>query len=185
LDKLTDLSDVKKKILETVWESKYPLNSKQISDKTGMQPLTLKDHLQALRQEELVSVIGGNYTITAKGKEKLGFTIIDQMKAEKILSQLPLENAFFFYAEVDQPLGIRSDSLSDFCDKLQSIEIRSIEFHTAQGHIESWITFLGDVELAKKLKLLKEKNLKAEPLRETLYQTIKARLNELQKIKSQ
>ena len=179
-----DLSNVKEKILETVWESKSPLNSKQISDKTGLQPLSLIKHLKALRQEELVSAIEGNYTITAKGKEKLGFPIIDKMKAEKILSQLPVEKAFFFYADVNQPLRISSDSLSDLCNKLQSIDIKSIEFHTAQGHIESWITFLGDVELAKRLKLLKETNLKAQALRETLYQTIKSRLGELQKIKS-
>lgn len=182
---MTDLSKVKEKILEALSESKAPLSSKEISNKTGLQPPSLIKHLKILKNEALVTALEGNYTITAKGKEKLGLLTIDRMKAEKILSRVPMENAFSFYADIDQPLGISSDSLNDLCDKLKSVDARSIEFHTTQGHLESWTTFLGDIELSKRLKLIKDANLKGKALREMLHKTIKSRLDELQKIKSQ
>lgn len=114
----------------------------------------------------------------------MGFPLINQKKAEKILSQVPTENVFFFYEEMNQPLGVSLNSLSNLCDKNQPIDIKSIEFHTAQGHMEPWIAFLGDLELSKRLTI-KDANLKGEMLREILYKTFKFRLKELQKIGSQ
>jgi hypothetical protein len=104
---------------------------------------------------------------------------IDEKTIGKTLRKLPKENAFNFYTTFDQPLGVSSDSLIDFCEKIRLIDIGSIEFHVARGDFEHWIDYLGDIELAKRLKLVNEANLEGETLREKLYAVLRSRCNEL------
>ena len=100
--------------------------------------------------------------------------------AEKILSKTPPENAFHFYTGFNQPLGVFSNSLTDLCEKIRSIDIRSIEFHVARGDFESWIHhYLGDIELEKRLRLIREENLSGEALRGKIYRTLLRRRMEL------
>lgn len=115
-----------------------------------------------------------------KVSEATGFPIIDEEKAKAILRKT-LGNAFDFFIGMHQPLGVMADSLSDFCEKIVSVDIKSIEFHTARGDFESWIHFLGDYELERRMRLIRESNLAGEELRQRLYTTIKARNDELLK----
>ncbi|MFH0897773.1 MAG: hypothetical protein V1850_07000 [Candidatus Bathyarchaeota archaeon] len=52
----------------------------------------------------------------------------------------------------------------------------------ARGDFESWIHYLGDIELEKRLVLIKELNLIGEALREKLYAALKSRGDELLEI---
>jgi len=102
--------------------------------------------------------------------------------AAKILGKTSPENAFKFYIGPNQPLGVYSDSLSDLCDRKRSIDIKSIEYHLNRGDFESWIHYLGDIELEKRLGLIKKNSLKGEALRKKLNDEIKSRCEELRKI---
>jgi len=176
---LKELDEVKEKILEKIWEIGKPVTVREVSEKMGLSARSVNMHLLGLRKTGLVVRSGSGYIITEEGKEKIGFQKIDEKTVKKILDRTPRENVFHFYVRVDQPLGTVSDCLSDLCEKIKSIDIRSIEFHTARGDFESWIRYLGDVELSKRLRLIKDANLSGEALRAQLYATLKSRYAEL------
>jgi len=93
-----------------------------------------------------------------------------------------MEKAFQFYAGIDQPLGIWSDSLSDLCEKIKSIDLESVEFHISRGDFELWVHYLGDVELAKRLRLIRGTSLSGETLRDEVYDVVKSRCDKLQEL---
>jgi DNA-binding transcriptional ArsR family regulator len=176
--------EVKEKILRIIWETENPVTTQEISEKMGLKARSVNMHLLGLRKAGLTIMSGGGYVITAEGKEIIGFPKIDEETAEKILSKIPQENAFYFYTGIDLPLGVPSDSLTDLCEKIRSIDVRTIEFHMARGDFESWIHHLGDIELEKRLGLIKELKLIGEALREKLYAALKSRCDELLEIVS-
>ncbi|MEJ2291974.1 MAG: hypothetical protein P8Y05_09690, partial [Deinococcales bacterium] len=90
--------------------------------------------------------------------------------------------AFHFYYGLNQHSGIYADSLKDFVDKIQQVDVKSIEFHVPRKDFELWIRSLGDLELSKKLGLLRMRNLSGENLRKTLYETVNSRCEELAKL---
>lgn len=173
------LSEVKKKILEEIWKIEKPATVREISDRVNLKGRSANMHLQLLRKAGLVIMSEGRYAITEKGKEIIGFPKIDRQMAEKILEKASPKNAFHFYLGIGQPLEASSDNLVDFCKKILSVDIRSIEFHMVRGDFESWIRFLGDIELVERLKLIKEANLTGEALRERFCSTLKDRCDEL------
>jgi hypothetical protein len=175
------LSGIKEEILRAIWEGGNPVTKQEIVGKTGLKTRSVNMHLQNLRRERLVEASGNGSIITEKGTEALGFPKIDENRAQEILRKTLPENAFHFYAEVNQPLSVSSDSLTDFCEKIGSVDIKSIEFHTLRGDFESWIRFLGDSELEKKIGLIREANLAGEELRNNLYAALKTRSDELLK----
>jgi predicted transcriptional regulator len=173
------LSEVDKTILNRLWEMSDPVTLQEISEKTGLNHQSANMRLQNLRSEGLVTASGDGFIITEKGKEAIGFPKIDEKEAQEILRKTLPENAFYFYAEVDQPSGLSSDCLMDFCEKIKSADVKSIEFHTSRGDFESWIRFLGDLELEKRIGLIREANLAGEDLRQRLYTALKMRSDEL------
>ena len=122
------------------------------------------------------------YTITPLGKQALGLPKVDQKFASNILRPVSVENAFHFYYGLNQHSGVYADSLKDFVDKIQQVDVKSIEFHVPRKDFELWIRSLGDLELSKKLGLLRMRNLSGENLRKTLYETINSRCEELAKL---
>jgi hypothetical protein len=119
------------------------------------------------------------YVITNLGKQALGLPRIDQNLASSILSPVPVEKAFYFYYGINHYSDVYADSLQDFVDKLQTVDLKSIEFHVPRKDFELWIRSLGDLELAKKLGLLRIKNLFGESLRKELCETVNSRCQEL------
>lgn len=179
---MKNVNEMREKILKTIWETGNPITMQEISERMGLKARSANMHLLGLRRAGLVMMSGGGYVITEEGKEAIGLPRIDGKMAEKILSKTPPENAFYFYAGIDLPLGVSSDSLTDLCEKIRSIDVRSIEFHEARGDFESWIHYLGEIELEKRLGLIKEANLTGEALREKLYATLKSRCDKLLEI---
>ena len=173
------LSEVDKKILKMISETRNPITLREISEKMNLKTRSTNIYLQSLRRIGFVTLSGDGYIITVKGKETMGFPKIDEQITTKILNKLPQENAFYFYIKIDQPLGVSSDSFIDLCEKIRSIDIRSIEFHIARGDFESWINYLGDFELANRLKIIKETGLTGEALREKLNEILKHRYDEI------
>ncbi len=171
------------KILTVLWVAGTPITLKQISEKIGLDPSSTRDYLLELIDAKYVSVPEKNYcAITDQGKKAIGMPQVDKNVAMNILSSLPLERAFHFYYDIDQYSGVHADSLKDFVDKIQNVDLKSIEFHIPRGDFEHWISSLGDLELSKKLGLLRTANLSGEDLRKELYETTNSRYEELKKL---
>ena len=165
-----------------LWETGKPINLREISEKVELKVRSVNMHLLGLTKMGYVSKSEeGYYTITDSGKEAIGFPKVDKDFAKKVLSKTPPEKSFHFYSGIDQPTGISSDSLVDFCEKIKTIDIGPIEFHTSRGDFELWVHSLGDVELAKRMRLIRKEGLTGEALRERLYKVLEARCEELRK----
>ncbi|MGC8939108.1 MAG: winged helix-turn-helix domain-containing protein [Candidatus Bathyarchaeia archaeon] len=178
------ISPVKRLILEAMWVSERPVKVTEITKEVGLGFRSVWMHIMQLARLGYVqSMEDGSYKLTEKGRKALGFPEIDNAKAAEILAYLPLEKSFHFYVDVGRPLNIHAASLNDFCDKLLKVNLESIEFHTNRGDFEAWFTGLGDVELARKVFLLKEQKLFGEDLRKRLYEIVKNRCEELANIR--
>lgn len=177
------VSSIKKRILEVLWETGKPVHREDIARRIGLRTTTTMGHLLGLIKAKYVSVAGKNYyKITSLGKEALGFPKLDAKRILQILSPLPLEKAFYFYTGPNQYVGVYANSLDDFCKKILTVNLGSIEFHLPRRDFESWFNYLGDIELAKRLSLIREKGLLGETLRRELYGTVKSRRDELKSL---
>jgi len=180
------LSPVKRLILETIWMLNKPIKPAEVAEEVGLGFPTVMMHVVGLAKMGYVKAVErGYYAITDKGREALGLPIINGEKARQILAYVPTEKAFHFYVDIGKPLGVYAVSLGDFCEKIQKIDIGSIEFHLYRGDFEAWFTWLGDIELAKKTALIREHNITGEELRSKLYEVVKSRCEELAKIGQQ
>jgi len=179
---MKSLGQIKEGILRLLWKIEGPLDLRGISEKMGLKARSANMHLLGLRKAGYVSASeDGHYTLTESGKEVIGFPKVDDSLARRVLSKTPPEKAFHFYAGIGQPLGVSSDNLTDFCDKIRWVDIGSVEFHSARGDFELWVHSLGDVELAKRLRLIREENLTGQTLQERLCRVLESRCDELLK----
>lgn len=102
--------------------------------------------------------------------------------ASKILRTVPHNNAFYFFTDIGKYSGKFAASLTDFCNKLERIDIRSVDFHFQRRDFQKWIRkTIGDVHLANELNKI-EKSIQGEELRTKIYQTVMRRLTELKKL---
>lgn len=100
-------------------------------------------------------------------------------KALHILREVSPEKAFHFYTGIDQCIDVRANSLAGFCAKIQVVDVKSIEFHTSQRDFELWLESLGDLELARRMGLIRRTVLSGECLRRRVYESVKSRCAEL------
>lgn len=109
--------------------------------------------------------------------EKVVVSIPDEAAVSKILRTVSHTEAFHFYRDIGQPLGVSAVSLSDFCEKIKTVDIKSITFHFKRGDFEKWVReVFGDTELAKKVGKIWARG---EGLRNEIYNVVKKRLDEL------
>lgn len=175
------MSKSKKEILSLLWEAENPISVKEVTQKIGLKGRSANMHLQGLRRLGHVSRSADGYSITDSGREAIGFPKIDKRFAKKVLSTIPAERAFHFYRGIDRPTGVLSDSLVDLCEKIKTLDIEPIQFHLSRGDLENWISSLGDIELARRLRMIRDKRLGGQALRERIYKTIRSRCDELLK----
>lgn len=179
------LSRAKMDILEFLWRVNRQAKLGEIASGIGLKARSTNMHLINLRRSGYVTTTGdGSYMLTDIGREILGLPKINRELAEKILGEVSGEMAFHFYIDIDKPLMISSNSLIDFCEKIRHVELKSIEFHLTRGDFEAWISALGDIDLARRIKVIRESNLRGEDLREEIYKTIKLRCDEVARIAS-
>jgi hypothetical protein len=124
----------------------------------------------------------GLYIITKQGKQAIGIPETTKEKATAILAYAPHDKAFNFYSKVDKPLGLHAHNLRDFITKIDRADIASIDFHLKRGDFEAWFRGLGDEELAKKISILKQRNLSGNELRKQLQFIVEQRYLELAKL---
>jgi hypothetical protein len=101
--------------------------------------------------------------------------------AANVLRSVPPQNAFYFYRAIGAPTGAAARSLTDFLGIINTIDITSLQFHLGRGDFENWIKMLGDNTLANQIAGLKDKKLRGEALRTELSDTLRSRLDSLQK----
>jgi hypothetical protein len=153
-----------------------PVKVAQIAEETGQKFRVVMMHVIGLaRMGYANSPEKGLYAITERGKNALGIPEIDKETAKAILADTSQDKAFHFYADMGKPLDYYAYSLQDFCDKILKISVDSIEFHLNRGDFELWFTGIGDVELARKMALLKGKRLVGEELRTRLHEIVENR----------
>ena len=170
------LSPVKYEILETMLLLDKPERATHIAKEAGKEFPSVMMHIIGLtRMGYTASPEKGVYAITEKGKKALGIPEINRENAKAMLAYMPQDKSFHFYADVGKPLSLHAYSLQDFCDNILKVNVDSIEFHKSRGDFEAWFTGLGDVELAKKVALLKEKNTDGEALRKKLHDIVENR----------
>jgi DNA-binding transcriptional ArsR family regulator len=178
-----DLVEAKLKILEKLWEDQQPMRARDVAQKLNLRVAAVTMHLLRLRKLGYVQQPKyGYYAITDLGKETIGLPKIDKAYAAKILSTVPYDKAFQFYNSMHQYTHVLANSLLDFGDKLQKIDVKSVEFHVPRKDFEQWVQSLGDVELAKRFGLICSMHLHGQELRTKVYETVKHRLEELRNI---
>jgi len=174
---------IRKKILDKLLEAEKPLRSWEIAEEMGISVPSSTMHLLRLIKAGYVSTPQkGYYTITGHSKEKIGRPKIDRKQASHVLRSVSSEEAFHFYKDIDQYLQVFANSLNDFCGKIQTVDVKSVEFHMPRGDFERWVDSLGDSELGKKLSHIRSMDLSGENLRRTVYETVKSRLEELKRL---
>lgn len=98
----------------------------------------------------------------------------------KTLRTLPREKAFYFFTSIGNYTGESATSLKEFMEKINQVNVKSLEFHLYRGDFERWITeVLEDNKLAEDIgKLQKTKSL-GEYLRNQLYAIVSKRYQQL------
>jgi hypothetical protein len=73
-------------------------------------------------------------------------------KAQKILSPVPYEQGFHFFAPDGHYSGETAKSLCSFLRDLQHVDMQSIRFHFERGDFQKWLRgAIGDEELAGRI----------------------------------
>jgi hypothetical protein len=102
--------------------------------------------------------------------------------ASRILRILPYTEAFYFFTGIGQYSGEVAASLSDFRNKIETIDVKSIDFHFKRQDFEKWIReTLGDSELADEISRIRM-TVQGEDLRDKIRQALENRLAELKKL---
>ena len=177
-----ELSPVKREILEAVFLHSKPVRAIQVAKELGKEFPSVMMHLIGLtRIGYIQSPEKGHYTVTGEGKKALGILQIDKESAQAILMPASRDKMFHFYLGIGEPINLHAQGLLDFCEKIATANVNSIEFHINRGDFEAWLRGIGDFELAKKAQLLKYKKLSGEELRSRLTELTKTRCTELVK----
>ena len=89
------------------------------------------------------------------------------------MKKVPKEKAFYFFTSIDNYTGENASSPEEFLEKVKEIDSKSLEFHLHRGDFEKWVREVwGYEELAEKMTKTEKLNLKGEPLRTHIYNTI-------------
>lgn len=98
----------------------------------------------------------------------------------KALRMLPREKAFYFFTSIGNYTGESASSLKEFMEKLNRVNVKSLEFHLYRGDFERWITeVVEDRRLAEDIVRLQKINLHGDRLRNQLYYTVSKRYYQL------
>ena len=109
-------------------------------------------------------------------------SVLNKDLVSKILSKVTEEKGFHFYLALGEPTGETAVSLADFVEKMEVVNVQSVNFHYPRRDFEMWIReVIGDAELALRLARIGKVRLgiKGEALRYEIIRTVKVRLNEI------
>jgi hypothetical protein len=98
----------------------------------------------------------------------------------RILKTVPREKAFYFFTSIGNYTGLSAASLKEFMEKVNEVNVKSLEFHLHRGDFEKWVNeVLEDQELAVEIRKLQKFNLAGENLRNQIHITVSRRLKQL------
>jgi hypothetical protein len=104
---------------------------------------------------------------------------ISKKDLSRILSDVPKENAFYFYITEGVETKISAISLEDFANKLKDIDESSILFHYPRNDFQAWIRFtLKDNKLADEMCFI-QRDISGEKLRQELVKMVQKRISEI------
>jgi len=173
----------KMRILELLWAQGQPMLLKDIAQKLGLKVAATNMHLLGLKRTgHALTPKHGYYAITELGKEALGLPKVDKTLASRILGHVSSDKAFHFYTGVHQYTHVIAHSLTEFAERVQKVDVKSVDFHVPRKDFEHWVQSLGDSELVKRLGLIRNMRVHGEDLRTRIYETVKHRLDELKRI---
>ncbi|MDI6691217.1 MAG: DUF5752 family protein [Candidatus Bathyarchaeota archaeon] len=100
--------------------------------------------------------------------------------ATKILKTVPREKAFYFFTSIGNYTGESASSLKEFIEKINHVNVKSLEFHLYRGDFEKWVNeVLQDEELAAEFRKVQKANLTGETLRNQLHTAASRRMKYL------
>ena len=100
--------------------------------------------------------------------------------SSKTLRTVPREKAFYFFTSIGNYTGISAVSLKEFVERINEVNVKSLEFHLYRGDFEKWTTeVLEDLWLAGDIKKLQKFGLTGDALRNQLYLTASRRMKRL------
>jgi hypothetical protein len=106
--------------------------------------------------------------------------VLDMAAVSKILRTVPSHEGFHFFRAPGDATGKVATNLTDFAEKLRTIDIRSINFHFPRQNFEKWLRdVIGDSELSRRISRIGKEN-HGEKLRSEVIQIVKARVDELE-----
>jgi hypothetical protein len=98
----------------------------------------------------------------------------------RILRTVPREKAFYFFSSIGNYTGTSAASLKEFMEKINDVNVKSLEFHLYRTDFEKWVSeVLEDAWLAGEIRRLQKFGLAGEALRDQLYLTVSRRLKRL------
>jgi hypothetical protein len=104
---------------------------------------------------------------------------ISDLKITKILSTVPHDKEFYFYAEFGRYTGEAATDLVTFAQKLETINADSVNFHFQRNDYQNWIkTTVGDNVLADRIDHV-SRLLPVEDLRKELFSIVQTRIAQL------
>lgn len=101
-------------------------------------------------------------------------------RAIRALRTFPSDKAFYFFISIGNYTGEKAASLKELMEKINLVDVKSLEFHQQRGDLEKWIReVLGDSDLAKEVRDLNRLNLTGDALRKQLYSIVSNRFRTL------
>lgn len=98
----------------------------------------------------------------------------------KILKAVPREKAFYFFTSIGNYTGASASSMREFMEKINEVNVKSLEFHLYRGDFEKWANeVLQDAELAGDIRRLHGLNLSSDAIRGQLYSAVSRRFKRL------
>jgi len=100
----------------------------------------------------------------------------------KILRSVSKQEGFHFYLDIGEPAGETAVSLADFAEKMDTVDVRAVNFHYPRKDFEKWILeVIGDAELGSRLNMISRihTGTKGEALRNRVIRVVKVRLSEI------
>jgi hypothetical protein len=98
----------------------------------------------------------------------------------KILRKVGDVEAFYFSRAFGSFTGQKANSLEEFLEKIQEVDVKCLEFHLIRRDFEKWMeSSIGDFRLASDIRLLRRQELIGEKLRNHFSLVISKRLKEL------
>jgi len=110
--------------------------------------------------------------------------VLDKAAVSKILRTVPSHEGFHFFKAPGDSTGKVATDLTDFGEKLRTVDIRSINFHFPRQDFEKWLRdIIGDSELSRRIGRI-GKEIHGEMLRNEIIRIVKGRIEELREMQA-